>query len=59
MFDDDKVGSLGAWKPGSLELCILCAVMIRLEVCKFGSLHVVCDDDRFGSLEVCKFTCCV
>ena len=27
-------------------------MMISLEVWKFGSLHVVCDDDKFGSLEV-------
>ena len=34
-------------------------MMIRLEVWKFGSLHMVCDDDQFGGLEVYKFTCCV
>ena len=46
-------------------------MIIGLEVWKFGSLHVVCDDDKFGSLEgymVCatmislevwKFTYCV
>ena len=28
-------------------------MMISLEVWKFGSLHIVCDDDKFGSLEVC------
>ena len=27
-------------------------MMISLEVWKFGSLHVVCDDDKFGSLHV-------
>ena len=35
---------------------MLCVVMISLEVWKFGSLHGVCDDDKFGSLEVGKFT---
>ena len=45
-------------------------MMISLEVWKFGSLHVVCDDDKsgslhvlcdddkLGSLEVWKFTHC-
>ena len=27
-------------------------MMISLEVCKFTSLRIVCDDDNFGSLEV-------
>ena len=27
-------------------------MMIGFEVWKFGSLHAVCDDDKFGSLEV-------
>ena len=27
-------------------------MMISLEVLKFGSLHIVCDVDKFGSLEV-------
>ena len=27
-------------------------MMISLEVWRFGGLHSVCDDDRFGSLEV-------
>ena len=27
---------------------------MSLEVWKFGSLHVVCDADKFGSLEVYK-----
>ena len=27
-------------------------MMISLENWRFGSLHVVCDDDKFGSLEV-------
>ena len=31
---------------------MLCAMMIGLEVWKFESLHMVCDDDKFGSLEV-------
>ena len=30
-------------------------MMISLEVWKFGSLHIVCDDDKFGSLEGWKF----
>ena len=29
-------------------------MMISLEVWKFGSLLVVCDDDKFGSLEGLK-----
>ena len=33
---------------------MLCAMMISLEVRKFESLHVGCDDDKFGSLEVYK-----
>ena len=41
---------------GSLEGYTLCAMMIRLEVWRFGGLHIVCDDDTFGSLEVRKFT---
>ena len=44
MCDDDKFGSL--------EVYILCVMMISLEVWKFGSLQNVCDDDKFGSLEV-------
>ena len=32
-------------------------MMINLEVWKFTSLHVVYDDDKFGSLEV--YTLCV
>ena len=31
-------------------------MMISLEVWKFGRLHIVCDDDTFGSLEVYKST---
>ena len=49
--DDDKFGSL--------EVYMLCVMMIRLEVWKFGSLRNVCDDDRVGGLEVWKFTYCV
>ena len=30
---------------------MLCVIMISLEVWKFESLHDVCDDDKFGSLE--------
>ena len=30
--------------------------MISLEVWKFESLHIVCDDDKFGCLEVWMFT---
>ena len=44
MWDDDKFGSL--------EVCVLCVMMIRLEVWKFGSLHIVFHDDKFGGLEV-------
>ena len=56
---------------GSLEVYILCVAMMSMEVWKFGSLHVVCDDntfgslhivcddDKFGSLEVWRFTHCV
>ena len=48
----------------SLEVSVfgvymLCVTMISLEVRKFESLHIVCDDNKFGSLQVCKFTCCV
>ena len=31
--------------------------MISLELRRSGSLHIVCDDDKFGSLEV--YTLCV
>ena len=48
MCDDDK--------PGSLEVYMLCVMMISLEVYKFTSLHDVCDDDKFGSLQVWKLT---
>ena len=41
MCDVDKFG-----KFGSLEVYILCVMMISLEVWKFTNLHVVCDDDR-------------
>ena len=33
----------------------MCVTMISLKVWRFGSLHIVRDDDNFGSLEVCKF----
>ena len=33
--------------------------MISLEVRKFGSLPTVCEDVKFGSLKVWKFTRCV
>ena len=48
--DDDKLGSL--------EVYILCVMMISLELRKFGSLRALCDDDKFGSLKVWKFTHC-
>ena len=51
MCDDDEFGSL--------EVYMLFAMMINLEVWKFGSLHIACDDDKFGSLEVYQFTCSV
>ena len=41
----------------SLEVYILCITLISLEVWNFGSLHIVCDADKFGSLEV--YTLCV
>ena len=37
----------------NLEVYVLCAMMISLDVWKYGSLCVVCDDCKFGSLEVC------
>ena len=40
-----------------LEVYILCVMMISLEVWRFGSLHIVCDVDKFGSSEV--YTLCV
>ena len=42
MCDDDKFGSL--------EVYTLCVMMISLEVWKFGSLCIACDDDKFVSL---------
>ena len=51
MCDDDT--------PGNLEVYMLCVMMISLEVYKFTNSHIVCDGDRFGSLEVFKFTHCV
>ena len=41
-------------KFGSLEVYKFscCVMLIGFDVWKFGSLHVVCDDDTFGSLEV-------
>ena len=41
MFDDDKFGGLGVYalpddgKFGSLQVHMMCAMMISLEVCKF------------------------
>ena len=32
---------------------MLCVMMISLEVWKYRLLRIVCDDDKFGSLEVC------
>ena len=46
-------------KFGSSEVYTLCVMMIILEVWKFGRLHIVWDDDTFGSLEVYRFTHCV
>ena len=38
----------------------LCAMTISLKVYKFTSLHVVCDDDKFGSLQSLEvYTLCV
>ena len=34
-------------------------MLIRLEVWKSTSLQVVCEDDKFGSLEAWKVTHCV
>ena len=42
-----------------MEPCILWAMMTCLEVWKFGILHVVCDDDTFGSWKDFKFAYCV
>ena len=44
MCDDDKFGGLGVY--------MLSVMMISLGVWKFVSLHDVCADDRYGSLEV-------
>ena len=44
MCDDDKFGSL--------EVRILCVMMIQLKVWRFTTLYNVCDDYKFGSLEV-------
>ena len=41
---------------GDLKGYTLCGMMISLD---FEGLHIVCDDDKFGKLEVRKFTCCV
>ena len=49
-------------KFGSLEVYMLCVMILSLEVWKFGSLYVVCDDDKFvcgGYMKVWKFTHCV
>ena len=47
MCDDDKFGGF--------EVYVLCVMMINLELWKLGSLHNVCDDDKFAGLQVCKF----
>ena len=58
MCDDDDFGS-----SIDYALCVMmislkvwkltqCVMMISSEVWKFGSLHSVCDDDKFGRLEV-------
>ena len=61
--DDDKFGSLEVHTMCvmliSLEFCKCTkpcpyVMMIILEVWKFGSLHVVCNGDKFRSLEVYK-----
>ena len=49
MWDDDQFGSL--------EVYMLCVMMMSLEVWRFT--HCVCDDWEFRSLEVWKFTHCV
>ena len=36
---------------------MLCVMMISLEVLKLGRSHIVCDEDKFESLEV--YTLCV
>ena len=46
-------------KPGSLEVYMLCVMMIGLEGWKFRRLHAVCDDDKSRRLDVWKFTHCV
>ena len=51
MCDDDKLGSF--------EVHMVCVMTIGLEVYKLTNLHIVCDDDRFGSLQIWKFTRCV
>ena len=38
----------------SLEVCKGVNGLISLEVWKLGSLHIVCDIDRLGRLEVYK-----
>ena len=55
--------SLEVWKF-TITLCVMISLEVWKftivcddEVWKFGSLHVVCDDDKFGSLEV--YTLCV
>ena len=40
-----------------MEVHILCVMMISLEVYKVTHLHIVCGDDKFGSLQV--YTLCV
>ena len=64
MYDDDKFGSLKVytlcvmlirlevWKSTGLQVYTLCVMIIRSEVRKFGRLHVVCDEVKFGSLKV-------
>ena len=46
-------------KFGSLDVYMMCLMLISLEVWMLGSLHVVGADDKFGSLEVWTFTYCV
>ena len=44
---------------GSLDVYTLLVMTIGLEVWKLRGLRIVCDDDKFGSLELWKFTYCV
>ena len=54
MCDDDRFE-----RSGNSQVCILCVMLISLEVWKLGRLNIVRDDDKVGSLQVDKFTRCV